>query len=205
MTERFINDVCLLLYMVPITIDDLFDLEDPNTIVRKSFSGSIKLRDVGGADLHIPDGYKEKVIDVSNKDCVDFHSEMTEICSGAGDRTRQFTAAVYEAFRNAHEHGHNRQPGKAITFNYGLDKDKYFSVIVSDQGGVLNANFAPFVLLHRQGLQGPLSFYSFAPSAIQQSGNSGIGTFVLHQGSDEVSYHKNSNDGLSVWLRTKTE
>lgn len=73
--------------------------------------------------------------------------------------------------------------------------------MVSDEGGEIDSNFAPFVLLHRQGLERPLSFYDFAPDVEKPTENSGIGTFTMHMVAHEVRYWLNKWGGLSVQLR----
>ncbi len=73
-------------------------------------------------------------------------------------------------------------------------------MVVSDQGGQLHGEFIPFVLLHRQGVDKPVSFYTFAPNIKQRPENGGIGTFVIHSVCDQVHYFKNRYNGLSVQL-----
>ena len=72
--------------------------------------------------------------------------------------------------------------------------------MVSDEGGELLADFIPFILIHRQGMERPLSFYDFSPSTPRLEENSGTGTFVMHMSVDEVNYFANYAGGLSVQM-----
>lgn len=184
-------------------IDDIFSLENSHSLARAKYKGDIYLptcglptfspsqEDYTTLDIHIQKG--ESVFN--------YNPALTDISQLAKHTEKQdkFYTAIYEAVRNAHQHGNKKDPSKKITLSYKSTEDS-FEVIVSDYGGRINANFIPFVLLHRQGISNPYNFYQFASNVKQLPENSGIGTYIIHMICDEVNYYKNKNGGLSVQL-----
>lgn len=188
---------------LPAKLDDILSLENDSSLVRIKFKGEIDLADYNLVPFVPNDKYTSKDFFIpKNEDTLDFRAEITEICRQGKftGKHEKFDGAVYEAFRNAYQHGNHKDPKKKVTLSYRTTPEN-FEVVVSDQGGKINGDFIPFVLMHRQGhLQTPYSFYKFARNAKQKPENSGIGTYILHMVSDEVNYFTNPDHGLSVQL-----
>lgn len=184
------------------SLDDLCSLENLESIARHPFHGEINLRDYNLPRFVPGDDYTSIDICVKgDEQPFDHYDEIKELCV-KGKHTgkhEKFYAAVIEAFRNAHQHGNKRNQDKKIVLSYRLT-DNNFEVVVSDEGGIVNADFIPFVLLHRQGLEQPYSFYRFSPAAIRGPDNSGLGTSTMHLSADAVNYYVNKSGGLSVRL-----
>jgi anti-sigma regulatory factor (Ser/Thr protein kinase) len=200
--ERFINGEAHEVSMtsqVRTSIDDIFALENKKSITRQRFQEKINLRHYDLSEFN-PEGYEVEVFYIKKgQDTLDYRARIAEICS-EGKHTgkhEKFDSGVAEACRNAYQHGNGKDPEKAVTIAYKSTEED-FEVIVSDEGGVLHPDFIPFVLAHRQGLAQPYSFYRFALSGKKLDENAGIGTYVMHAVSDEVSYLTNDKGGLSV-------
>ncbi len=185
------------------TTEDIFSFLDIGSLVRATFNQKINLNNYS-LPLFSPDKkYTSCELTITeDQDTLDYHSFITEICK-EGRHTgkhEKFHTGVSEAVRNAYQHGNRKEQKKKVTLSYKAEQDN-FEVAVSDEGGELNANFVPFVLLHRHyELHTPVSFYSYALDAVRRPENAGIGTFVMHMVSDEVNYFKNHDGGLTVQL-----
>ncbi len=191
----------------PGSIEDLISLENAESPARKPFEGIINLRDYPNLPkFHADDTYQVRRFNIpAEKEVIDYVVSMTEICNEArhtGKHERLFSG-LYETFRNAHQHGNKRDPDKAIEIAYRPITDG-FEVVVSDEGGGINAAFIPFILMHRQGMSRPYSFYDFSPGTKRLEENTGNGTFVIHVTSDDVNYFVNYAGGLSVQMIIKT-
>lgn len=183
-------------------LQDLFSLDDPQSFVRQKFTGYINLKEHDFPLFELDETYSTRVFQIGkNQDTLDYRNDLSAICRGGRHtgKHEKFCSAVVEAFRNAYQHGNHKDSDKKIVVSSKATKDS-FEVVVSDEGGLIKTDLAPFVLLHRQGLNEPYSFYRFAPGTVQKSENGGIGTFVIHAVSDEVRYFKNTFGGLSVQL-----
>ncbi len=184
------------------SLDDICSLENSESIIRRPFHGEIDLRDYILPRFVPGDDYTS--IDICVKESeqpFDHYDKLREICT-RGKHTgkhEKFYAAVIESFRNAHQHGNKKNPDKKIILAYRAT-DNGFEVVVSDEGGIINADFIPFILLHRQGLDQPYSFYRFSPLAVRGPDNSGLGTSTIHLSADAVNYYVNETGGLSVRL-----
>ncbi len=189
------------------TIEDIVAIGNHRSLARTPFKGRINLKDFQDLPrFHADDTYKVRRFNIpSEKDVIDYTASLGEICNEArhtGKHERLFSG-LYEALRNAHQHGNQRNPEKAIEIAY-RPVTCGFEVVVSDEGGEIDAAFIPFILMHRQGMLRPLSFYSFAPSSQRLEENTGNGTFVIHMSADEVNYFANYTGGLSVQMLIKT-
>lgn len=188
-------------------IDDLFSLGNPGSLARRSYKGTISLQSNYSLPLfHSEEEYSSVEIYFRKNQGVLEHLEtLKEIClqipSDIPKRERFFSGLV-EAVKNANEHGNKKDSTKKVSILYRTTEEE-FEAVVSDQGGILRASFIPYVLLHRQGLTAPISYYRFDRTAKQNSGNGGIGTFILHASCDEVNYFRNSDGGLSVQIKVK--
>jgi anti-sigma regulatory factor (Ser/Thr protein kinase) len=189
------------------TIDDLFSLEQPDSLVRRVFAG--KRLSLSGLDLKVfvpGETYTIVTFNIcEGEDVLDYLEQIRDV-SKEGRHTgkhERFHSGVYEAVRNAFQHGNKKDPSKKVIISY-KSTDDAFEVVVADEGGSINGNFAPFVLFHRNGLPDkPNSFYKFAPEVERLEENSGIGTYIIHSVSDEVNYFINENGGLSVQMTIK--
>ena len=185
-------------------VEDIVSLELASSLARVPFrfEESINLSDYDLPKIGLDDSYTSRRFNIPRgKDTLDFHSSLAKICKEARHTGKQekLLSGLYEAFRNAWQHGNGKNPEKAIEVSY-KSTDNDFEVVVSDEGGKISTDFVPFILLHRQGMDKPLSFYNFSPTAKILEENSGNGTFVMHMTADEVNYFKNYFGGLSVQL-----
>ena len=186
-------------------IDDIVSLLDPRSLIRSVFRGKISLVDYTLPEFSADDSYASLEIQIrKGEDTLDHQAKIAQICKEGRHTGKQerFHAGVYEAVRNAYQHGNRKDALKKITLHYRSVEDT-FEVVVGDQGGEINADFIPFILLHRYKQLGqPLNFYQFSGTK-QPYENAGVGTFVIHVVSDEVNYFRNSNGGLSVQMIIK--
>ena len=187
------------------SIDDIVSLLDPKSLIRSAFKGRINLGDNPLPTFSPDRSYTTLEINIAKKeDTLNYAGKIAKICEEGRHTGKQerFHAGVNEAFRNAYQHGNKKDPYKKVTISYRATEEN-FEVVVSDQGGEINADFIPFILLHRYKQLGqPLDFYQFSGTK-KPSENSGVGTFVIHVVSDEVNYFRNSDGGLSVQMIIK--
>lgn len=204
--RKFINSRLLEGKMIDTkkgSLDDIASLSNPLSLVRSAFKGKIKLAECPLLEFTPDQSYHSTEIRITqDEDSLDYYPAITEICKSARaiGRQEKFHAGVIEAFRNAYQHGNKKNPQKKVTLYHRLQPHS-FEVVVADEGGDINADFIPFILMHRyNSLASPESFYHFARGATRAEENSGIGTFVIHKVSDEVNYFKNGANGLSVQM-----
>jgi anti-sigma regulatory factor (Ser/Thr protein kinase) len=109
--------------------------------------------------------------------------------------------ATYEACKNAFEHGNNGDKRKYVTLADRIEQSTA-EVVVIDEGGVIDPEFAAFVQAHRQmkNIDKPLVFYDFSRRRARNQDNLGLGTSFMHMYADEVHYFKAENGGLAVQL-----
>ncbi len=187
------------------SIDDIFAMENAQSITRSAFRDEIDLKKTNLPRFQPGDQYNYLNIFIGDTESVlDYYPQVIEICK-KGKHTgkeQKFVSAVVEAIRNAYQHGNKKDPKKKISIAYKATTTS-FEVIISDQGGKINANFPLYTqfIKHREKIQESYSFYKFAPDVKQDTNqNSGIGTFMIHLYSDEVKYSVNSDNGLSVQM-----
>ncbi len=111
-----------------------------------------------------------------------------------------FFTALYETVLNAHQHGNKMDASKKVTLTYKIAADT-LEISVIDQGGVLNPEFIPFVLRHKEGRhrERMLDFYEFIGMP-KPATNNGTGTSFMHTYVDKVQYFKSEQGGLVVHL-----
>lgn len=185
-------------------IDDIFSITDSFSLARSSFPEQVDLRKHDLFCFNPSKDYHHEVLCIpEGKGVIDYIGVLKDICksfSGVSvNLSGKWLSALYEAVRNAHQHGNNFDPAKKIDIFY-LDEPNRGELVVADEGGILNGNFIPFILYNRMRPKEALSFYNFAPNATQCDENSGIGTFTIHYSADEVRYFKNEKGGLSVQM-----
>lgn len=117
--------------------------------------------------------------------------------------------ALYEAVLNAHQHGNRKSPDKKVILAYNIE-DEVAKFAVVDEGGIINPEFIPFVLRHRERgnkedrerKRSILDFYEFIGKDKPEY-NNGTGTSFIHMYMDKVSYFKHINGGLALHLTKK--
>lgn len=187
-------------------LKDLIDLNDISSLVREPFNteNPIVLSQTKIEKTSIPDSYKSFEVYIEKEDLnesgrlsFDFPEKVGEML-GCDFKELKIADSVYEALLNAYQHGHGEDASKPIKIHFKSDK-KRIEILVEDQGGVLNPQFIPFALRHREprNLVLPKDFYTFAQIE-KPEGNHGYGTFFIHKGFDQVTYHRSENDGLIV-------
>ncbi|MBI4146585.1 ATP-binding protein [Candidatus Woesearchaeota archaeon] len=184
------------------SIDDLFSLKSPDSLTRRQFREPIRIQKDTQLPLFQPDGsYVAETITITpEQNTLDYNGKLAEICKRGAHtgKHERFSNAVYEAFRNAHQHGNKKDPSKTITVHH-RSTETTFEVVVSDQGGTLRPDFPAYIAFIRQRPCGILSYYTFAPGTPRDTNeNAGIGTFNIHLTSDRVEYYRNEHGGLSV-------
>ena|SRR3989338_315957 len=181
---------------------DLMSLDDLESLARQPFAGpdAINLAEVNMPPMSVSDVYS--TIDISIR--TGSVEEMKKVVDGLGEnmgldlKKLRLYAPLYEALLNAFQHGNKRDSARPIRLHYARMPEQ-IELLVEDNGGILNPNFIPFVLRQRQHIPGQnnVNFYEFC-GVEKPDTNLGTGTFFIHAGSDEVTYHKSGNNGLII-------
>ena len=117
----------------------------------------------------------------------------------------QIAVCIHEAIRNAQKHGNKLDSSKKIGVGIKLNSNDYLEMFVEDSGGQIKSDFFPYrqVILKSKYENLPYpSFYNFLETD-SPKGHSGIGTRIIHEFSDSVSYHKSELGGLLVRMGFK--
>mgnify|MGYP000675184366 CR=1 FL=1 len=186
---------------------DLFDLDDIETLIRHLLrrEKEVDLRDfdvspfVVSPDMSVkdfrfhPERYKKEV-----KRATEYVISSIE---GSGYNVYTVFTPLYEAILNAFQHGHGGDPSKLVTIAHKVSPEEA-DIAVIDEGGVIDSEFVPFVLRHREGRHRNqvMDFYEFAGRERPDTGNLGKGTFLMHSYANNISYYKSENGGLVVQL-----
>lgn len=190
---------------------DLFSTGSIESIVRKAFSGdkSIDLKKERIEVFKLNPGYEtqnyafsddNKVYPKQIRAAIDPLSEKAEQ-EGYG---HSLYTALYEAVLNAHQHGNKMMADKQVVIAHRFTHDD-ISIAIIDQGGIINPQFVPFVLSHRDTQEKPMiSWYKYL-GIEKPENNNGTGTSFMHCYVDRVSYYKGENGGLVVLLQKKKE
>ena len=187
---------------------DIFDAACIDSLVRKIFRerGELDLQHFSIPTYKIRQDYTvvECQIDqkTHGKDIRRTIEPIIDKAESMGYSHNLFTA-VYEAVLNAYQHGNKMDPNKKVTIAYKIGREKA-DIVVMDEGGVLDPEFVPFVLHHREGQHTTrfLDFYKFTGRE-KPEGNNGTGTSFMHTYVDTVSYFKSPAGGLVVQLTKK--
>lgn len=193
-------------------IKDLLDLTEKDSLVRTPFRGILDLRELDLPTISFPiDGFKDISFIPKRGLDLEFLSEsLRKRLSNMGvtkDYIRKTTSSLFEAIKNAYEHGNKESPEKLILLAESID-EKNVEFLVGDIGGRIDANLIPYLLLFRQGKHKEFytdieDFYSFKGDMFAPSGHSGAGTKVIHTGFENVKYFKNQFSGLTLYLSKK--
>ena len=189
--------------MVMVSEIDLFNLEDPNSIIRKVVGDDelIDISELAQRRVQIPVGYEIKELSIEN-------GESKEISSLVEDEIKKLVnegypdniyTPIYEAILNAYQHGNKRDPDKKVRFAYHLG-ESHLDILIEDEGTILNSTFVPFILKHRESdvKSKYIDFYKFARKE-KPKANNGTGTSFMHAYMDEINYYLGEH-GLMVHM-----
>jgi len=184
---------------------ELFDLNDLDSLVRQLIRErpTIDLKDFNIPHYEIYSSYKS--VDFSftpnnhKKEIKEAVTSILEPLSGNQKVYDSLYTALYEAVLNAQQHGNKHDPNKKVTIAYKINK-KSVEIAVIDEGGIIDMEFIPFILMHKGKKQEEfIDFYKFTgrPKPIT---NNGTGTSFMHTYVDGVFYFKSGTGGLVVHL-----
>jgi len=186
---------------------DIFDVDNLDSVVREHFrrQGTVDLRTFDVPTYEIKPSYTVLEVNLST-DRKEYAREIRSVIEPIGREAENqgynpnFFTALYEAVLNAHQHGNKLDPTKKVTLTYKIAADT-LEISVIDQGGILNADFIPFVLRHKEGRhrERMLDFYEFTNTP-KPGTNCGTGTSFMHTYVDKVQYFKSAEGGLVVHL-----
>ncbi|MAG52873.1 MAG: hypothetical protein CMH62_02825 [Nanoarchaeota archaeon] len=186
---------------------DIFDVDVVDSLVRRLMRehGVLNLRDFDVEPYEIrpeyttenfffhPDSYKREI-----KATV---THVVNSIEGEGYNLYTLTTPLYEMVLNAFQHGNRRDPSKQVTISRKVN-DASAEIAVIDEGGVIDPELIPFILIHREGRheEQVMGFYEFAGRDRPNNENLGRGIFFTHTYSDNVQYFKSPEGGLVVHL-----
>lgn len=114
------------------------------------------------------------------------------------------STAIFEAVKNAFEHGNSRSPNKSILIGHKFN-DKSLELLVCDKGKELHKSFLRFILAQRNKKSETnfLKWYEFSKTKPRENtDNLGLGTSFIHAYMDKIGYFYNSeSDGLALYMR----
>ena len=180
----------LLINMIKET--DIFNLDNPNSIVRRLIESQkeINLENLVQKRIQIPIDYELKELNIQS-------GESNEINSLIEKEIKKFSeigypeniyTPIYEAIRNAYQQGNKNNSGKKVRFAYKIGQAN-LNILVEDEGKIIDSAFAPFILKHREGNNKKkfINFYEFSGTEKPKT-NNGTGTAFIHAYMDEVNY-----------------
>ncbi len=184
---------------------DIFNLDNLESVVRNKFGTNkeVKLKDLTNNYSAIPNDYERIELKLESEEVFsELRDKIQPICTEfekEGYGANLFTA-VYEAVLNAYQHGNKKDTSKKITLAYKHSLE-HLDLMVEDEGGVVDSNFVPFVLRHREGVYKEkfLNFYEFSGKE-KPDKNQGTGTSFMHQYVDSVNYLISEKGGLIVHM-----
>lgn len=184
---------------------DIFDIDGLNSLVRRAFAGlgEIKLSETSLVCVPIPETFSKIPVRIEKE-----HpgTSIRSVCEQVASTAEQhgfgynlFTA-VYEAVKNAYEHGNNHNPDLPIDLAYLVGEDR-FDVMVQDAGGTLDPNFLAYVERYRRGehRKQVIDFYEFSGKE-KQGDNQGTGVHFMFTYLDDLFFYRSVNDGLLVHM-----
>ncbi len=164
---------------------DLMALGESSSLVRSLFNRNISLSELKIPILKIPNDF-ERIYFWENgfnlKDVSDYLREFLGKNNVFCDY-KKVIPGVIEAVKNAREHGNKYDNNKKVTLRSSCENNN-LTFLVQDQGGEIDGNLVPYVLLFRQNnpdsfLSLP-DFYSFRGDYYAPEGHSGVGTKVMN-------------------------
>ena len=186
---------------------DLFDVDSVDSLVRTLIreTGELDIRDFDVEPYEIIPGYvvEELVFDPKNhrKQIKTAIMRIVESAIRNGYDIRKLITPLYETVLNAIQHGNNYDFSKKVKIARKMTDDA-IEIAVIDEGGVLDPEFVPYVLRHREGRhkERMIDFYEFTHRERPNQENLGKGTFFTHLYVDNVSYFRSKEGGLVVHL-----
>ena len=188
---------------------DLFDIESLDSLVRQELREPkvVSLNDFKIPVFKLPSNSVTITVNLPSekyekhiRSAIEPVGEIAEAKGYSGN----FFTALYEAVKNAHEHGNKKDENKHVLINHKID-DESAKIAIMDQGGVLEPDFIPFIIAHREIdiKEKFLNYYQFSGKQKPRSSNLGTGTSFMHAYADKVQYFKSSSGGLVVLLTKK--
>lgn len=191
---------------------ELLNLHNPNSLIRVFFKDEIDLIDFNLSPLKIPKGFKDlSLTPKKNFNLVNI-CELLErdlLRSGAGLKyIKETLPGICEVIKNAYEHGNLKDNSKRIIIKRHFSK-KEVEYIIGDNGGKIDGNLFPYLLLFRKNESNSLidlipDFYSFRGDSYSPLEHSGVGTKVMNKCFENIEYFKNQGKGLLVYLSKKS-
>jgi anti-sigma regulatory factor (Ser/Thr protein kinase) len=188
--------------------DDLFDVDNLNSVLRQIIKKKrvIDIKNYNVLTYSIPEDYMVKSVcfdsEGYDEEIRDAIRPIVHATEEKGCSETLFTA-LYEAVLNAYQHGNKREINKKVTIAHKVNNDSV-EVAVVDEGGVIDSDFIPFVIRHREGRHEKhfLDYYDFSGKE-RPPRNNGTGTSFMHTYVDDISYFKSKQGGLVVHLTKK--
>ncbi|MGV8141314.1 MAG: ATP-binding protein [Candidatus Woesearchaeota archaeon] len=189
-------------------IQDIFDVDNIESVVRQKCKegGMIDLSKYTMTPFELSEDYIIKELHLPSEDydssILTGIKKILKIAETAGFDRHRLTSPIFEGCRNAHQHGNLCNPEKKITVGYNIVPKKSLDIVIIDEGGMLNPEFLPYILRHRQGLHrtNHVNFYEFC-NVSKPKNNLGEGTALIHSTYlDSVKYYKSDKGGLVVHL-----
>lgn len=188
--------------------NDLMELDAIVSLARQPFTqGEINLAECNIASMQISEDYRTLAVNVATGSIKEMEGLMNflQYETGIDFSALKLYTPVYESILNAFQHGNRRDSTKAIRVHYRRT-DEMVEIMVEDEGGTLNPSFVPYVLRHHDEryMNKPIDFYTFCGVEKPET-NLGNGTFFIHNGPDDVTYHKSQKNGLIVRMVKKLD
>jgi len=186
---------------------EITNLNAKESLIRHSFEKEIDLSKLPLLEVKIPNRFKEDSFFPKNDFLLRISSKLNEQLEKFGANKEYIgrtVPGICEAIKNAYEHGNKKDVNKKIFFAKALSNKK-IEFLVGDEGGKINGNFFPYVLLFRQkGYDKYYStapdFYKFLEELYSPLGHTGVGIRNMNVCFEEVNYFKRENGGLLVHL-----
>ncbi len=191
--------------MQNMVIEDIFDINNYNSVIRKILrkESKIRLEKIIEHCVEIPAHFLSYSIHPKNSSIKEIKSHIMPVCKKLKEEgiNNSFSTAIYEVVLNAYQHGNKYDSTKEIRLSYGIINDS-FSVIVEDEGDGIFPEFVSFVTAIKQDPEKFINFYDFIKQTPTKE-NLGTGTSFMHIYSDKVNYGRSKLGGLAVELLRK--
>lgn len=186
---------------------DIFDIDNIDSVIRQVLKEktAIDLREHDIPLYEILPHYKIQEINIPDKKHYDDTirksiKKILKVADKSGFNRDKLGTSVYEAVRNAYQHGNNYDSNKKIVIAHYITRES-LDISIIDEGGILKPEFVAFALRFKNPELAKkfMSFYEFTKQE-QPAENFGLGTYLIHSYVDEVNYFKSANNGLVVNL-----
>jgi len=179
-----------------------------SSILKSRLDGEIYLDSPDLTQIEIPSRFKKEILSLPKNN---YNSEIRKIVEPISEEVEKlgfggnvFTS-LYEALKNAHEHGNLSSPKKNIILASNINPQN-LEFIICDQGKKLHPKFTRFILeLREKDLinGGFINWYEFSAEKPKPGrDNNGTGTSFMHVYVDRIRYFKSDDlGGLAVYMR----